>query len=96
MFVIEDERHAETVATFSRRDEAMAELQRLAVLPWDQRPNLAPCIDWADCGRSYELIEYDTSTQPWRELSRHRLLDVSSTESRWHRHRGAEQALRPE
>lgn len=83
MFVIEDERHAEHMGEFPRQDEAMTELERLAALPWDQPPNLAPCTNWAQCGRSYELVEFDVSQSPWRELSRRPVLEVTSSGVRW-------------
>ena len=83
MFVIEDERHAEQIGTFSDREEAMAELRRLASVPWDHAPNAAPCTGWARCGRSYELVEYNTAQKPWRELSRNMTLDVSARGVHW-------------
>lgn len=83
MFVIEDELHAEQIGRFGTRDEAMAELQRLASTPWDKPPNVAPCTGWKTCGRSYEIIEYDTSREPWRELGRAATLEVSAAGVRW-------------
>jgi hypothetical protein len=84
MFVIEDERHAEWIGQFPSRDDALAELGRFANVPWNQAPNAAPCSNSANCGRSYEIIEYDTSDTPWSEVSRHAVLEVSATEVRWH------------
>lgn len=84
MFVIEDEIHAEQIGIYSHWDEAMAGLTQLAALPWDQSPNAAPCTSWEACGRSYELVEYDTTEAPWRELSRDTMLDISADEVRWH------------
>ncbi|MBB2964665.1 hypothetical protein [Methylobacterium sp. R2-1] len=83
MFVIEDELHSETTGQFSSREEAMMELRRVAALPWDAVPNQAPCRSWQTCGRSYELVEYDTEATPWREVSRERILDISSAGPRW-------------
>ena len=83
MFVIEDERHAEQIGMFSDKMAATAELRRLASLPWDQAPNRAPCTSWAGCGRSYELIEYNSDHDPWRELSRNLTLDVSAAGVIW-------------
>ena len=77
MFVIEDELHDEWIDTYDHQDEATAALRRFAALPWDQSPNKAPCTSWRDCGRSYELVEYDTTETPWRELSREAILDIS-------------------
>lgn len=83
MFLIEDERHAERIGEFNSREDALAELQRLAGIPWDKEPNLAPCGSWATCGRSYEIIEYDTSQKPWRELDRTLTLQVSADGISW-------------
>ena len=83
IFVVEDERHAEPIGEFASRDEAVAELHRLATLPWDQEPNIAPCGGWRTCGRNYEVVEYDTSREPWRELSRTAVLDISAEGARW-------------
>ncbi|MFB7844038.1 hypothetical protein [Microbacterium sp. NPDC056052] len=84
MFVIEDELHAEQIGTYSQREEAMAALLRFATLPWDERPNAAPCRSWRSCGRSYELVEYDTTDMPWREVSREAMLEISKGDVRWH------------
>jgi hypothetical protein len=83
MFVIEDERHADQIGTFSGEEDAMSELRRLAGVPWNQAPNAAPCTNSANCGRTYELVEYDTTQTPWRELSRTRALDVSAAGVEW-------------
>jgi hypothetical protein len=83
MFVIEDERHAEQHGNFSSRDEAIAELKERAGIPWNEHPNLAPCTNWANCGRSYELVEYDANVSPWRELSRESMLEISAAGVQW-------------
>lgn len=84
VFVIGDEAHQDIFWEFAFRDDALVELNRLAGVPWDERPNVAPCTSWKECGRSYELIEYDTSAgTPWREVSRFPMLDVSAREVRW-------------
>lgn len=83
MYVIEDELHAEFFGEFVSFEQAASELQRLAALRWDQRPNCAPCTNWASCGRAYEVVEYDTTHQPWRELSRVPALSVSAAGIMW-------------
>jgi hypothetical protein len=84
MFKIEDERHAEQQpGEFSTFEDAIIELQRRASLPWDQAPNVAPCTSWKSCGRNYEVIEYDDSVCPWRELSRKAVLEIDSRGVRW-------------
>jgi len=83
-FLIEDERHAEPQeGEFSSLAEALAELRRRASMPWDQPPNVAPCTNWRNCGRSYEIIEYDDSTQPPTEVRRFLALEVSATGAKW-------------
>jgi hypothetical protein len=77
MFIIEDELHAEWIGKYATRVEAVAELQRFAVLAWDEPPNRAPCTSSATCGRNYELVEFDDATLPWRELRREPALKVS-------------------
>lgn len=84
-FVIEDSVHFDIFREFSHRTDAMAELERLATLMWDAEENVAPCNEWKTCGRSYELVEYDTSAgEPWRELSRNAMLEISARKVRWH------------
>ena len=84
MFVIEDELHSERQeGEFSALSEAVAELKRRAALPWDKIPNVAPCTNWRNCGRNYEVIEYDTSSVPWRELQRISVLEVTSVGAKW-------------
>jgi hypothetical protein len=85
MFVIEDERHAEPQGNYARLEDAVAELQRRSRIPWDEEPNLAPCMSWRTCGRTYELIEYDDSQAPWKELRRLPALEVSSSGVKWAR-----------
>ena len=83
MFVIEDELHAEPQGEFPTFDAAMAELRRRSTLPWDEEPNVAPCKSWKTCGRRYEVIEYDVSTTPRREVHRQAVLEVSASGATW-------------
>ena len=83
MFIIEDKRHAERVGEYCKRDEAIAELQRLSKVPWDQAPNQAPCTSWETCGRCYELVEFDAAATPWRELQRQAALSVNKAGVEW-------------
>lgn len=80
MFVIKDEWHTEPIGEYASRDEAVAELRRLAALPWNDAPNKCPCRSWRGCGRRYHLIEYDSD---WRSLGDEALLDVSAKETVW-------------
>jgi hypothetical protein len=84
MFIIEDELHAEHQdGTFASFEQALAELKRRAALPWDQAPNVAPCTSWRTCGRNYEIIEFDDSALPWKQLSRVPALEVSAKGAKW-------------
>jgi len=47
------------------------------------KPNRASCTNWLNCGRRYELIEYDDTTSPWKELSQNLILRISASGVRW-------------
>jgi hypothetical protein len=84
VFKIEDEWHAELQAgEFASLGAAAEELRRLAEIPWDQAPNAAPCTSWRTCGRRYEVVEYDTSVEPWRQIRRLPVLEIDSKGTRW-------------
>jgi hypothetical protein len=82
-YVIEDTNHAEPLGEFVSLADAVNELHRLGKLPWDQPPNVAPCTNWQTCGRSYEIIEYATDSQPWQELRRIAAFEISAQGVRW-------------
>ena len=83
MFLIEDETHAEPQGEFVTYDLALAELRRRAAAPWDQPPNAAPCSSWRTCGRAYVIVEYETTTVPWREIRRLPVFEISSEGVVW-------------
>jgi hypothetical protein len=84
MFRIEDERHAELQeGEYVTMAAAMAELRRRATLPWDKAPNAAPCTNWQNCGRTYEIVEFDTASIPWKELQRVAVLEVTAGGAGW-------------
>jgi hypothetical protein len=84
MFLIDDELHAERqLGQFDSLEDALNELRRRASIPWNEAPNLAPCQSWKTCGRHYEVIEYDASVQPWKELRRVLVLRVSAKGVEW-------------
>lgn len=84
MFIIEDEIHAEhQKGEYTTYREALAELHKRAKLPWDKPPNVAPCKSWRTCGRRYVVIEYDTSQQPWIQLQRKAVLNISADNVTW-------------
>jgi hypothetical protein len=66
-------------------EAAIVELQHRAAIPWDHEPNLAPCTNWRNCGRRYELVEYDDTVRPWKELRRFEVLEVSAVGAVWSR-----------
>ena len=82
-YFIEDELHAEMRSEHATLQDAVAELERLARVPWDVDPNTAPCQSWRTCGRRYEIIEYDTSSEPWRLLRRLPALEISAAGAVW-------------
>ena len=83
MFVIEDELHAEPQGQFATLQHALSELRRRADIAWDEPPNVAPCSNWRHCGRSYEIVEYDDTQTPWKELQRIAALRVSAKGVEW-------------
>jgi len=83
MFIIEDEKHAAQFGQFASFDEAVAELKRRAEIPWDQSPNIAPCMNWESCGREYVVVEFDDSRTPWKELQRVSVLNISAAGVIW-------------
>jgi hypothetical protein len=84
MFKIEDELHAELQeGEFPSFEDALAELRNRATLPWDKVPNVAPCTSWRTCGRLYEIVEYDDSERPWKELGRTQVLEINALGLRW-------------
>lgn len=82
-FVIEDESHEEWQGEYASLEDAVAELKRRASLPWDQLPNVSPSTSWKTCGRNYQVIEFETSARPWREIRRMDYLEVSAKGVTW-------------
>ena len=82
-FVIEDELHSEICGEFPSLETALAELKRFASIPWDEEPNVAPCTNWRECGRDYEIIEYEGSPGSWLQVKRVPALEISSKGTKW-------------
>src|ERR1700761_2081723 len=81
MFMIEDEIHDEVQGgEFQTREQAVAELERRAAIPWDAEPNVAPCTSWRGCRRRYVLVEYESSRYA---ASREAMLEVDASGVRW-------------
>ena len=72
--------YAELHGKFPSFRQAIDELQRLAAIPWNEKPNRAPCSNWKTCGRNYEVVEYDES---WSEVRRISVLEVSASGVKW-------------
>lgn len=83
LFIIEDEIHAEWCGRFASFSEALTELQERSKIAWNQEPNKCPCTSWKTCEREYSIVEYDSSIEPWRELSRAPILKISSIGASW-------------
>jgi len=81
MFVIDDEAHCELqVGKFPTKVEALSELERRALIPWNEEPNRAPCSNWRSCGRRYPMLERNDEGD---ELSREFVLAVSAKGVEW-------------
>ena len=82
-FHIEDQLHPEIEGPFASIEAVLAELRRLAAIPWEETPNRAPCTSWHECGREYYIRESDKTSTPWQMLRRVHALDISAAEVRW-------------
>ena len=84
MFIIEDELHAEPQdGKFHKFEDAFDELKRISKIPWNEIPNRCPCTNWQNCGRNYQIVEYDTTQTPWKELQRKNILTITAKETTW-------------
>lgn len=84
MFIIEDEIHAEPQkGEYKTFEDAIAELQKRATIPWEENPNRCPCTNWKACERKYQIIEYDTTKTPLKELQRKDVLTISAKGVKW-------------
>ncbi len=82
MFIIDDADHCEYIERFATREEALARLLQLSRMPWDAKPNRAPCMSWKTCGRRYELIEVDDSV-PYSLVEQTPIFEISAEGVRW-------------
>lgn len=85
VYIVEDEMHAEQCGKFDTFEDAFLELKKRATIAWDKKPNLCPCTNWKNCGRNYEIVEFDNSISPWKELSRVPVLRISAKGIEWKR-----------
>mgnify|MGYP003386577558 CR=1 FL=1 len=78
LYKIDDEFHADLLAgDYASFEAALAEIHRVAALPWDSEPNQAPCINWRNCGRLYQIVEYETSGPYWVEIREVPVMGIS-------------------
>lgn len=81
MFTIEDNWHCELKGNFPTFDLALAQIREWAKLPWNEEPNLAPCMSWPTCGRFYDIVE---SKYEGREFVRATpIVQIDSKGVRW-------------
>lgn len=84
VFAVDDDTHSEAMSKHDTFEEALAEIKRLATLPWDSEPNMAPCANWRNCGRRYDIVEFEmSSNERWRERSRTPILEVNADGVFW-------------
>jgi hypothetical protein len=83
IFVIRDEWHSGWHGEFPDIQGAFTELRRRAEIPWDQDPNRAPCTNWRNCGHLYQIVEFDNSCDPWKEVRSTDTLDISAKGVKW-------------
>jgi len=84
--IIEDESHAEwQKGEYLSVEEAFNELQRRAQIPWNEDPNRCPCTSWKTCDRTYFILEFESSSEPWTELRRLGYLAISARGVVWAR-----------
>lgn len=77
MFVIEDAIHAEWCSEFKTYQEVISEFQTKSKIAWHAAPNVCPCMSGKTCGRDYYISEFDSSLEPWREVTRTHALSNS-------------------
>ncbi len=83
MFVIEDTAHCESFGRYESFELALDEIKRLATIPWNKKPIKAPCSEWKNCGRFFEIVEYDMSVTPWICKGRKAVLESTSKGLCW-------------
>lgn len=82
-FVITDQIHDEDFGTFDSFDEAVLELKKIADIPWNKEPNLSLCESQETCGREYEIVEYNTESEPWQHIKTTPALSVFAELTKW-------------
>jgi hypothetical protein len=84
MFIIEDDFHAEFIGEkFDTFDSAILELRKISAVPFGNIPNKPPCVDWQNCQRDYQIVEYDDTQTPWKLIAKTQVLNISASKSVW-------------
>ncbi len=78
MIVIQDVRHGEIMGQYKNWDIAVAKLQGLARLPWSAAVHRCACLNWKECKREYEVVEF-ADAEDYKEIRRLGTLVVSQT-----------------
>ena len=65
---------------FDTRAEAIAEVERLESMRWDEVPNRAPCNVWRDCGRKWGIVGLDAGPSRVPETP---ILEITSAGPTW-------------
>lgn len=89
LFKIDDEFHADLLdGDYPTFEVALAEARILATLPWDSVPNQTPCQNWRNCGRFWEIVEFEATDtadmSTWDEIQRTPVLEISQAGVVWH------------
>jgi len=66
-FRIEDKTHCDDHGTFESFQDAYDAIIGFTSIPWDKRPNRAPCRNWRNCGRYFQIVESRSWTCPESE-----------------------------
>lgn len=74
-----DDHHSWLMGEFNSRDDALAEIDRLASLAWDHPDNKCPCLSWETCSRLYAIRVPEDGTHHWSEP----VVEVGSGGVRW-------------
>lgn len=75
--------HAEWLGKYDSLSLAIKELRHLSSLSFGTSPNKCPCSNSTDCSREYEIIEYNTESDPWQELRRFGTLEINKSGATW-------------
>lgn len=78
-YIIEDESHAEWQWEYNSFNEALIELEKRKNIPWNEKPNICPCMSWKTCWRNYQILTFNNSN----EIERIPILNISAKWIEW-------------